>query len=295
MHGHDTEFGVIIDADNIDTIKYRIAYYNNGLGKFTDYGNWLNYYDFNVDGVIWNKFPGAITNNNGVYTLRLLLNTTNYQNCLIQWQISPIDIDLVTLYGDFYLQNTKTKYGTIDGDTSGTIYIFPSTTFSGDYANAYNQQEQDNINQENTDKIINSVDNINDSITSTEGSDDLINSYLSGDIDSWSSDLGYHPFENPFTSFLYNLVVNVYDALTRRGNVVLDFNHHNTTGWVINTDDFITPNSPLKNLIKWSMIFFYLYGNYKFFHYLLTLIETAKIDKAIATLGTDEFYDSDIM
>lgn len=283
MHGHDSEFGSIKDADNIDTIKYRIAYYNNGLGKFTDYGNWLTYYDFNVDGVIWNKFPGAITNNNGVYTLRLLLNTTNYQNCLIQWQISPIDTDLVTLYGDFYLQNTKTKYGTIEGDTSGTIYIFPSTTFSGDYANEYNQQEQDNINQENNDKIIDSINDINN--------DDQVDGMLSDFFNSGDlmNDIGYSPLENPFTSVILDILEQTTDVLLGDGNVTLDISFGGEE-IILHSQDFNFPNSTLFTLIHLICNGFFIYGLYKYGFKLYEWINSGRLQNLVNEANDHQYY-----
>lgn len=279
--GWGIDFGSISDSEWVNKISYRVAYWNKGLSKFGAYGNFFTIYDYSKNGPLYKYWPGTTTNVNGVYTTRITLDNYNYQNCLMQIVIeSSIPGQLPTKYIDYYIESSNTVV------QNGVVIT--SSIFSGDYMGDYDNQQQENQNNDNTDKIV-------DSINSTDGADELINSYLSGDVDSWGADLGYHPFENPFTSFLFNLVNNVYDSLTRRGNVVLDFNHHNSTGWVINTDEFITPEGPLKNLIRWSMIFFYLYGNYKFFHYLLTLIETAKIDKAIATLGTDEFYDSDIM
>lgn len=265
-------------AYNKNTNQFEIIADNVTLWQYSDGNNISNFYNTDITSTYWSSV--------------IDMNLYRLKNCCVYLFFEHSNVNGSDLIVPIYVSDTNTRYSVATG---GGLIVSADDTFSGDYLNKYDNDINNVVNEQPINDIANSVDNINDSITSTEGSDDLINSYLSGDIDSWSSDLGYHPFENPFTSFLYNLVVNVYDALTRRGNVVLNLNHHNTTGWVINTDDFITPNSPLKNLIKWSMIFFYLYGNYKFFHYLLTLIETAKIDKAIATLGTDEFYDSDIM
>ena len=207
---------------------------------------------------------------------------------------------LTIFYIQLLLQNHGHNFGTYelyyyvyDNHTNvvgGVVY--PNITFSGDYGNSYNQQQQTN---NITGSVEDSTQEIKDTLTDTSGVNDLINENLSGDINTWGTKIGYTPIDNPFTTFLLNLVRRVYNALTQRGNVRLDFNHHGTTDWFINSSDFVTPDSPIKTLVKWCLVFLYIYGNYKYFHHLLTLVETARIDEAISTLGTDEFYDSDIM
>lgn len=86
----------------------------------------------------------------------------------------------------------------------------------------------------------------------------------------------------------------MYDALTEDNNIVLSADYK-TIHFTLNSDDFITQSSALKDFVRVLLIFLYIYGNYIFFHHLIVLIQMAKIDKAIQQLGTDEFYDSDIM
>lgn len=143
----------------------------------------------------------------------------------------------------------------------------------------------------------NTQDSTNDIISYIEDSsevDNIVNKYLSGDINSIASDFGFTPLDNPFTTFLLHILESCYDALTRREPVVL-YGDYKTLSFVLNSEDFRTPDSSIKSFISTLLVFLYLYGNYKYFHYLITLVETARIDKAIAELGTDEFYDSDIM
>lgn len=200
-----------------------------------------------------------------------------YKNVIYHYQITNAQFDSIDSY--FLVGNNNTIISNNSIDTNN---------FGNDYLNQFNGLDNIINNNDNTTEII-------DSITNIDNIDNTIDSYLSGDINSWSNDLGYSPLENPFSAFLFELVENVYTSLTVRQDVSLDFNHHNTTNWVINSRDFITPNSPVKNLITWCLVFLWIYGNYKYYHYLITIIQTAKIDKAIAEFGTDEFYDSDIM
>lgn len=175
-------------------------------------------------------------------------------------------------------------FNAIINDISGD-----SSDYSGDYNTGYiiNVGSGDYDLQDNTNNII-------DSIVDDSEVDNIVNEYLSGDINDISSKFGFTPLDNPFTTFLLHILESTYNALTIREPVIL-YANYNGMEFVLNSDDFITPESNIKTFVKSLMIFIYIYGNYKYFHYLITLVETARIDKAIAELGTDEFYDSDIM
>lgn len=242
------------------------------------YNNW-QFRELPID-AIYSQY--LITDNEvAVYDIYLqskyLYENTIYSIVFTDKSVEPYNI----ANANFYLKNINTVIN------NGVLS--PVDTFSGDYDKQYND-EQDNIQSINN--IEQAIDN---TINDIENIDNFLEQNLSGDIDYWAKEFGYNVLENPFTTFLLNVVESVYDSLTHREDVILNFNHHNTNDWYINTSDFITPESPVKTLIRTCLIFIYIYGNYKFFHYLITLIGTAKIDKAIATLGTDEFSDTDIM
>lgn len=159
--------------------------------------------------------------------------------------------------------------GDFSGDSSGGVII---STGSGDF---------------------NTQDSTNTIMDSSEV-DDIINEYLSGDIEDLADDFGFTALDNPFTTFLFHILESTYDALTLREPVVLNATYNGMT-FTLNSNDFITPDSGFKTFIRALLIFLYIYGNYKYFHYLITLVETAKIDKVINEIGTDEFNDSNIM
>lgn len=208
--------------------------------------------------------------------------------CLLGGQVSItsryVDYNIsyklnVYLYTNDLVSDTKTYYyrflpynaviGFTSGD-SGDGYIL--SVGSGDY----------------------NVQNSTNDIMDASEVDDILNEYLSGDIESISSEFGFSALDNPFTTFLLHIVEGLYDALTIDDDIVLQADFK-TLHFELHSSDFTTPDSPIKTFVRNMMIAFYIYGNYKFFHYLITLVETARIDKAIAELGTDEFYDSDIM
>lgn len=155
--------------------------------------------------------------------------------------------------------------------------------------------------QDSTNAIIANQESGDNKIIGTLTDDSEIDSILdneftsnSGDIEVYAEKFGFTALDNPFTTFLLHILDSTFDALTEPNDVVLSADYK-TLHFELNSGDFTTPASPLKDFIRNLLIFLYIYGNYRFFNHLIVLIQTAKIDKAIATLGTDEFYDSDIM
>lgn len=287
--GNTLEDVPIIYSNNFGTLydNTYIYYINDLLGFwYWDGSNWVYKLIYNR-----NKEQVILSNNNYMYfnydsdnnneSADLIINNLySYKNVVYHFSITNAEFDNINAY--FIIGDNNTNV------VGGSLIISGDYFNNGTYNNQFSDLDNQINNNDNTEDIINSI-------TSVDNVDSTIDSFLSGDINYWSNEIGYSSFENPFSTFLLDLVTNVYNALTQRGDVILDFNHHGTTDWVINTREFITPESDVKNLIKWSLVFFYIYGNYKYFHYLITLIETARIDKAISDLGTDEFYDSDIM
>lgn len=301
-------FMFVNKASNIyaDVWTYEDVPFYNASGEDLYIGQLFHPADVNIDTNIRSNFYWQF----GTWNLRQL----PYNSTYLRYVDSQNDVTIYDVYLKSQYINANTLYEFVWQDrreepysTATSIFYInnnytvitngalnPNATFSGDYKDKYdddlqNQQDIENIEQA-----------INNTINDTENIDNTINQYLSGDVEHYANEFGFNdiehsPLENPITTFLLDIVESVYDALTKRGDVSLDFNHHSTTNWIINTRDFITPESDIKNLVKWSLVFMYIYGNYKYFHYLLTLVQTARIDKAIATLGTDEFYDTDIM
>lgn len=140
-----------------------------------------------------------------------------------------------------------------------------------------------------------STNEIISSITDDGDIDNVLNEYLpSGDItDIATSNFQFTLLDNPFSTFLWHLLDSVYGALVDTGNVTLEADYK-TLHFELNSDDFTLPDSEFKTFLRTVLIFLYIYGNYRYFHYLISLLETANIDRVIAELGTDEFYDSDI-
>ena len=138
-----TNLGSLTDSEWCENIKYRVATWDNNLKKFSPYSNkYYELYDYDKNGPLYRYWTS--TNNNGVYTTPISINTSKYQNCLIQLIItSEIPNELTTFYIDYIIGNTKSY-------VSGGVF-YPNLTFSGDYVNEYNNQIQENKEEDNND------------------------------------------------------------------------------------------------------------------------------------------------
>lgn len=267
-------------------VKRSYSVNNWSLGYVTDYGNY-DYYKFDlIDSaydpesplyyVTIDKNRNVINRNQLIFTgdsvyVPSRLMQFNYQYKLnIYLYTADAVVDTKTFYIRFIPVDSQIIIDS--GDSSGVISGTVDYSPSGDF----NTQD--------------STNNIMDS----SQVDNIINEYLSGDVEDLSNEFGYTALDNPFTTFLFHILESIYDALTLRESVVLTATYNGMT-FTLNSDDFITPESPIKTFIRSLLIFLYIYGNYKYFHYLITLVETAKIDKVVNEIGTDEFHDSNIM
>lgn len=257
--------------DSYNWYYYQLTDENNNIVGYCNYKRYNDYYD----GEDMQYFPS----NNSVYIARRKIYLKN--------------IYTLTIYASE--EKLKSDYSNV-GDSLVYTYIFlpQNAVISNGIITNYGSGDNYNV-QDSTNDIIN---NINDSSDVTN----ILDSYfptissgnISGELNKIASEFGFTPLDNPFTTFLLHILESTYDALTLREPVVLTADYK-TMHFVLSSEQFRTPDSDLKYFIRNCMIFLYLYGNYIFFHHLLTLIETARIDKAVAVLGTDEFYDSDIL
>lgn len=273
--GWSTYLGSITDSEWVSKIKYRYAYYDTSLKTFSSYGNYITIYDYNTDGVIWHKFAGSTTNNNGTYTTGIYLKTNNLQNYLLQLVIESGEPDtLPTIYTDYILENTYTY-------VSGGVF-YPSLTFSGDYGNDYNQQNQDNIIQENHDDTINTI-------TDDSQVDGLIDDFLnSGDL--LNSIGGYNYFENPFIAFVEDLADSFVDVLTGSNNASISINWRGTN-YTFHGSDFALPSGTLKTFISAICNAFFVWGLIKYGYQLYEWIRTGRIQNWLNNTSSGNIED----
>ena len=164
------------NLDNISITQYR---YNRGNG-------WVEVSDWATDDFTgYNVQDDILT-----YTIDVSKISAD---TLVLFNFTPNNIEDFT--NQTFALYIKSGYTVIQ---NGVIY--PAQTFSGDYYNNYNDDS-------NTDKIVdnnkNDSDKIVDTLTDTSEVDSQLNEFLSGDL---ANNLGYSPLENPFSSFLYNIL-----------------------------------------------------------------------------------------
>ena len=88
--GYDIDYGSFVDCNNISKIQYRFATYNTNLQRYNSFSDssWYTLYDYNRDGLFMHKFPNA-TNNNGVVTSSIHIDTHNHAYDLMQIKFTP--------------------------------------------------------------------------------------------------------------------------------------------------------------------------------------------------------------
>lgn len=237
-----------------------------------------------------------------------LTNNMLIPNTIIEINLFPTNLeDFSPLSILFYVTDSNTIVTT--DSTTGKPKLDEDNTFDDDYYTRYTNiinnilnENKGNITSPSGDitgsidftPVINGFNGINNTLTDDSEVDNIISNQLSGDYESIAEDIGYHVWDNPFFTFLLNIFEDFYDALTKREDIVIDLSVHNVP-LVLNTRDFTTPPSILKDVIKWCMVFFYIYFNYKYFYHLITLLQTFKISSTISKIGIDEFSDSNYM
>lgn len=278
--GWNIYLGSITDSEWVDKIQYRVGYWNNTLNQFSPVSSsTYTIYDYSKNGPLYKYWTS--TNNGNTYTTGIYLDTYKYQNCVLQLVItSEVPNELTTIYYDYLITNSKTYIN------AGIFY--PNLTFSGDYVQDYNNQTETNQEQDNTDNIIDSINDINDD----SQVDDILDGYFSGDYNDMANQWGFNPFQNPYYDFLKSVLFGICDVLADQRNVTLDISFFGRS-IILHSEDFVTPNNLITQFVKYVLIFFYLYGCFKFFYSVIISFETADIETIKQKIGTDEFYYKD--
>lgn len=278
--GWNIYLGSITDSEWVEKIQYRVGYWNNTLNQFSPVSSsTYTIYDYSKNGPLYKYWTS--TNNNGVYTTGIYLDTYKFQNCILQLVItSQQPNELTTIYYDYLITNSKTYI-------NGGIF-YPNLTFSGDYVQDYNNQTETNQQEDNTNNIIDSINDINDD----SQVDDILNGYFSGDYNDMANQWGFNPFQNPYYDFLKSVLFGICDVLADQRNVTLDISFFGRS-IILHSEDFITPNNLITQFVRYVLIFFYIYGCFKFFYSVIISFETADIETIKQKIGTDEFYYKD--
>lgn len=259
---------------NVKGVTDKMKYFRMTLSQVG--GVWIITNEFNNETNNNTNQDFYITNNYDVYIKSSLLNDNIPLFLTIDTFTDSTmneDVDYVQCYfmTDFMNNSTTSVITNASGDVIGNINL-----------------------GEIIDSQQNETNNILNSINDATQVDNIMGEYTSGDIETISSDLGFSALDNPFTSFLFFVIEGVYDVLTEREDIVLS-THYKSLEFNLASTDFTIPQNELKTFIRNMLVCVYIYGNYKWFHYMITLLETARINKFMAEIGTDEFYDTDIM
>lgn len=300
--------------------QYTYLEFDNSHIDNTAYnGNIFTYY---YQGSLYNTINlklGNIVNNDSYYYECKLLDNNNIEvgTSFVSLNLNPIDI-----YNDgaLYIDNNQSVYvitrnitynkqyklvitsyydggSALNEDIDWFLFLPLNSVVSGETILNFGSGDGFGLIDSTGQIIDNQQQQTNDiigSINDASEVDNIMAETLSGDISTISNDLGFSALDNPFTSFLFFVIEGVYDVLTEREDIVLS-THYKSLIFDLASTDFTIPQSELKTFVRNMLICVYIYGNYKYFHYMITLLETARIDKFKAEIGTDEFYDTDIM
>lgn len=206
--------------------------------------------------------------------------------------ISNDDGDLsfnVKLKSDYIYPNTYYQYIWSDHTTEpyqisdGGCYIKdphtvivngvvdPYQTFSGDYADEYNNE------LENMDFQQNLQDQTDQLLDSSEVDSILGGFSSSGDI---LDAFGYSPIENPFVVVIRNVFVGLNDVLLGSGNQTLDLSSFGMQ-LVLHSEDFVLPDNIITTFIHLVCNGFFVYGLYKYGFKLIQWINTGRLQNLL--------------
>lgn len=256
--GYQSYLGSIFDSAYVGKIDYQLGTWNGNSYSFSTY---KNVYNYNRNGYFPTWASGTTTrDNNGRYTTYFYLDLLNQSNNVVILRITPRLSDLNTLYMYFYC---------FDGHThvvSGIIY--PNNTFSGDYIQQYNEQEQTNTITSQSNQ---NTQDLQDTLTDDSQVEDMQNEFFnSGDL---MENVGFHPLENPFVEFLDTIIRGVQNTLLGTGNQTLDISFMGSTQR-LHSEDFVLPNNALTTFIHllcngWFIFHLAKYG-FELFHWINT-------------------------
>lgn len=272
---YNCPLGVLKDSIYARKITYSWGTWNGS--KYT-WGNDRVLYDYNKNGYLPNYFVGSTTEDNYVYSTRIDLNTNNHANDILALTIESDNSTTRGTIITFYL--VTDNYTNIVG---GVFY--PGNTFSGDYNNQYNQQQQTNdiisTTENNTQEII---DTITDDSEVQTGLDNFTNS--SGDI---LNNFGYSPIDNPFYAVIDFVLNSVKDVLLGSGNVTLNVGWHGYNT-VLRSQDFTLPDNAVVTLIHLICNGFFIWGLYKYGFKLYQWINSGRLQNLVNEANDHQYY-----
>lgn len=262
-------------AYNKNTNQFEIIADNVTLWQYSDGNNISNFYDTDVSSTYWSSV--------------IDMNLYRLKNCCVYLFFEHSNSTGSDLVVPLYVSDTNTRYSVATG---GGLIVSADDTFSGDYLNNYDNDINNVVNQQPINDIANSVDNINETINDDSQVDDILGGYFSGDYNDMANQWGFNPFQNPYYDFLKSVLFGICDVLADQRNVTLDISFFGRS-IILHSEDFITPNNLITQFVRYVLIFFYIYGCFKFFYSVIISFETADIETIKQKIGTDEFYYKD--
>lgn len=271
--GYQINVGSVTDSQYIDNIQYRFGSWN---GSEYVWGNFKTLYDYNRNGFINNYFSGSTTNNNGVLTTTFYIDTYNNGNNILQIVVRPDSPDLTTHYHYYYVLNNNTSI-------VGSV-IYPANTFSGDYEQQYNQQEQ-------TNNITGSVEDSADKVIETITDDSQVNSMLDETLsgDKIIRDIGFNYVVNPFENIIKNTLIGFTNALLGSGDETIDFTIYDNS-YSIHSEDFNLPDGEFKSFFSLLCNAFVVYNICKYGFKLYEWINTGRIQNLVNEQNRHQYY-----
>ena len=250
-NAYSVRLGSLYESKNLDNIvkrKYRYSQANRDFELIKEYVSNVNDSNFYLSG-------------DGYLHVYEYYQPDTTEFIIFTAKDSVFDQIVVPIY--YTTRNTNIVNG----------YINLDNTFSGDYYNNYN-------NDQNTQAIINNTNN--DSEVDT-----TLNEFISGDYQDVANKFGFKLFTQEYYDFIYYTVTEIVDVLTESGDVYFDYSMHGETPTRIYASSFTTPNGTLKTFLQMFLISCTVYAFYKYIADLLELISTGNILEALDEFKVD--------
>ena len=221
----NTYLGSICNSQHVQKIYVSFATYNQPTGTWIPAGNSILLYDYDRDGNIALYFSGSSSSDGTNWTTGLYYKTINRQNCILTLRILSTAVESwATIVHNYYISNDYTYI------TGGVVY--PNLTFSGDYNNEYNNQNNENITQENHDDLINT----------------LTDSTFSGDVSLPTIEI-----EDPTGDFFTWFYTQFVSVLNNNNNTYITIPIWNTD-YRVYSNVFVLPNGILREFIQARLV-----------------------------------------
>lgn len=298
-----------IDVDDFNTIKQLTI--NDKLTNIADFGRTSHFSNAYI--TYW-----AYRKDLGYFEPYTTIATTSY---------NIINNDLGEIYftSDEFLPNTIMQYVLVSNDfenfsslsilyycvDSNTVIVNGeldiSNTFNNNY---YNKYRYDLSNFTNTNSgglitnasgdttgfidlapITNGIQDIKDTLVDGSQTENIINSYISGDLpDVFGYQENFKTEYNLFWTPLNYLSTQIFNALTLNSTAVFNIPLRNGQTLVLRSSDFTVPDGSLKSFISLYLVFSTVYVVFLSFRRLIDNLNSAGISGVLEKQGVDPDY-----